>query len=238
MGNISSNVTESDYRGQMYKPVPFGETVIKNRDQTQQLNNYCKQIKNMSKLNKFIYKTLNDKYYFINDKNNNENILLKRALCTGKYQIPVDFCYINNQNEMIDYTVFIPLEIHKQLINLNYRNIENTNNNNDINNIILDIEYNDTSDYNYKYLCGIENENSSQRTSGYFFYNSGINFNSLTYGTQRVSNTNESKRGCINFYLGNHNTYNLKNTPIPCPKARHIDARGYLSCKRETPKLE
>lgn len=214
MGNISSSVPDNEssiykdkYRGQMFK---YNEQMFKYNEQTKNEENYKQNVETMSKLNKFIFKTMNEKYYFITTPNNNESILLKRALCTGQKQIPVDFCYINQNNELVDYTVFMPLLIHKSKLNPNYQNI--SDNMDDVNNIILDFTISDSSSTNIYNDAG--STNNDPRTSGSNFFDIGIMFNGKTYGTERDSNINISKGGCLIYYLGsngeNNRDYNLE----------------------------
>ena len=82
MGNISSNQFKEVNAGQMYN--------YREGDN----RTYIEKMEDMSKLNKFIIKTLNEKYYVINDESNNNKILLKRALCTRQSQMPISLPYV------------------------------------------------------------------------------------------------------------------------------------------------
>jgi hypothetical protein len=81
MGNLTSSSS--------FEPSPI-KGVIKNK-----------------KLYDFFINTFNDKYYIGNYKT---KVLLKRAICTGQTRIPISFPFVNENNEIKEYTINIDIK--------------------------------------------------------------------------------------------------------------------------------
>lgn len=184
MGNITSNNFDTNNVGQMY-------IFRGNNDE----RNYDVKMRDMSKLNKFIMKTLNEKYYVINNENNNSRILLKRAMCTGQIQIPISLPYVKN-NEITEYSIMVPVYYPA---NISLPEDEDDLTSNDFNAALTNIPIEKANyDDNVRFIPNEKNETKA-------FFKKGINIDTRLYGHLKDGGVNESSTGCELFYLGNSN---------------------------------